>query len=188
MLVSVIVSGEAAEEGVLFPVADAAAEFSELCRRSSARLVGTLTLRCGDSELARDIAQEALARAWRDWETLRRRKPVEPWIYATALNLLRSWHRRLRVARRREPVLSVVPEIDADAEAALSVREAVTALPERQREAVALRYYADLSVRDTAEAMGCAEGTVRALTAQAVAALRTALRTDIKMTEEELHT
>lgn len=184
-----IMSGEAAgAESALTPVVDAATEFSELCRRSSARLVGALTLRCNDRELASDIAQEAMARVWRDWDTVSRRQPIEPWLYATAFNLLRSWHRRLRVARRRAPVLVIVTNPEADADAALSVRDAVAVLPERQREAVVLRYYADLSVKNTAEAMGCAEGTVRALTTQGVAALRAALKTDIEMAEEEVQT
>jgi RNA polymerase sigma factor (sigma-70 family) len=52
------------------------------------------------------------------------------------------------------------------------VRAAVATLPSRQRAAVVLRYFNDLSVADTAEILGCAEGTVKALTSQAVANLR----------------
>lgn len=58
------------------------------------------------------------------------------------------------------------------------MRDAVAALPTRQRTAVLLRYYADLSVRDTTAVMGCAEGTVKALTFKAIAALREAGLTD----------
>ncbi len=49
----------------------------------------------------------------------------------------------------------------------------MAALPPRQRQVVAARFYADLSVTDTAVAMGCAEGTVKSLTSKALANLRT---------------
>jgi RNA polymerase sigma factor (sigma-70 family) len=52
------------------------------------------------------------------------------------------------------------------------VRRALAALPARQREAVVLRYVLDLSVDETAQRMGCAAGTVRALTSQGIARLR----------------
>jgi RNA polymerase sigma factor (sigma-70 family) len=159
-------------------VVDPRVDFAELCRSVHPRLVGVLALRCGDRQLAEDIAQEALARTWRDWSKLRQRDSVEPWVFSTALNLLRSWHRRLLVARRKAPLLTVLGAV-YDAAADLSVRDAVAALPVRQREAISLRFYADLSVRSTAEIMGCAEGTVRALTAQAVAALRATLGQEI---------
>lgn len=62
-----------------------------------------------------------------------------------------------------------------DAETVLAVREALAALPERQRAAVTLRHLGDLSIVDTAATLGCAPGTVKALTAQALAQLRTRL-------------
>jgi RNA polymerase sigma factor (sigma-70 family) len=64
-----------------------------------------------------------------------------------------------------------------DAAAVLAVRAAVARLPSRQRIAVVLRYFADLPVRDVAELMRIAEGTVKALTAQAIANLRVELDT-----------
>ena len=169
--------------------ADSRAEFAALCRTIHPRLVGALALRCGDRRLAEDLAQEALARAWRDWPKVQAGGDAEPWVYTTAFNLLRSWHRRLRVARRRAPELApsgTTPDGTDGSAAGLTVRRAVAALPPRQREAIALRYYADLPVRETAAVMGCAEGTVRALTAQAVAALRSTLGTDLTLDDEDL--
>ena len=55
---------------------------------------------------------------------------------------------------------------------ATEIRHALASLPRRQREAVLLRFLLDLSVEDTAQRMGCAAGTVRALTAQGVGRLR----------------
>jgi RNA polymerase sigma-70 factor (ECF subfamily) len=56
----------------------------------------------------------------------------------------------------------------------LFIRRAVLALPERQRRAIVLRYFADLSVRDTAEQLGCPENTVKTLVHQAIKAMRAA--------------
>lgn len=58
-------------------------------------------------------------------------------------------------------------------------RHAVQALPERQREVVTLRVLGELSTRETAHAMGCAEGTVKASLSQALASLRTKLADEI---------
>jgi RNA polymerase sigma factor (sigma-70 family) len=62
-----------------------------------------------------------------------------------------------------------------DIEDALVIRAALLKLPPRQRSAVVLRYYGDLSVDETAEVMDCAPGTVKALTSQAMASLRSLL-------------
>ena len=57
----------------------------------------------------------------------------------------------------------------------LSVREAIATLPARQRQAVVLRYLADLPIADIADAMGCATGTVRATLHQAMQSMRVEL-------------
>jgi DNA-directed RNA polymerase specialized sigma24 family protein len=59
-----------------------------------------------------------------------------------------------------------------DAPLAIAVRHAVGALPPRQRAAVVARYYAGLDVGGAAKALGCAPGTVKALTHQALTTLR----------------
>ena len=177
-------SEEVVDAALVMSAASPRDEFAAMCRRVSPRLVGTLVLRCGDRALAEDIAQEALARAWRDWPRISDR-PVEPWVYAVGFNLLRSWRRRVITARRHAPTLASVPAAGDDPDAALGLRAAVAALPDRQREAIALRYYADLSVRDTAAVMRCAEGTVRALTTQATTTLRERLGLAFTVEEDD---
>lgn len=144
------------------------------CERLRPRLVGALGLHTGDPALAEELAQEALARAWARWPRVRDMDRPEAWVYRVAFNLVRSHWRRRRAERRANERTARRPAetLDADHGSALAVREAVAALPERQRRAVVCRFYADLSVAETAEALGCAGGTVKALTHKAVGALR----------------
>jgi RNA polymerase sigma-70 factor (ECF subfamily) len=66
-------------------------------------------------------------------------------------------------------------DVDDDDHAdAIAVRRAVLQLPDRQRQAIVLRYFADLSVRETAEQLRCPEGTVKTLVHQAIKSLRAA--------------
>lgn len=139
------------------------------------RLVGSLVLYTGERELAMDLAQETMARAYRDWRKVSDLRSPPGWLHRVAFNLANSAFRRRLVERRssaRSDVGSEVRHHDADAADAIAVRRAVASLPTRQKTALVLRYYADMSVGEVAEAMGRAEGTVRALTSQALAALR----------------
>lgn len=155
-------------------------------RREHPRLVGALSLYCGDPDLAEEFAQEALARVCRDWSRVSAMDAPGAWAHRVAMNLANSWFRR-RAAERRararhgDPARGVTT--DPDGAEAVAVRQAVAALPPRMRAAVVLRYYADLGVRETAAAMGCAEGTVKALTHKGMASLRLALGEAV----EEVH-
>ena len=157
-----------------------AGEAEAFCERLRPSLVGALGLHTGDRLVAEELAQETLARAWARWSRLRRLDSPEAWTFRVALNLARSHWRRAKAERRANERSGARPP-DApplDQASVLTVREAVAALPERQRGAVVCRYYADLSVQQTAEVLGCAEGTVKALTHKAVASLRAAIDVD----------
>jgi RNA polymerase sigma factor (sigma-70 family) len=129
-----------------------------------------------------DVTQDAFVRLHRRLPSLRNPDAALPYLRATVCNLSRKRVRHLRMARKRHPHLATEHTEAASAEAALvhkeSVRELLAALaelPRRQREVVVLRYWADLSERETAETLGIAVGTVKSHTARAIAALTTVL-------------
>jgi RNA polymerase sigma-70 factor, ECF subfamily len=143
------------------------------------QVVGTVALVCGSAATAEDAVQEALARAW---EHLVRGKEIErlaAWVTTVALNLARSQMRRWRCERRARTKLGASrPEIHDVTGAtgdAYAVREALRALPRRQREVTALRYYLGLDIREIAEHLGIAEGTVKAMLFRARQSLAEAL-------------
>jgi RNA polymerase sigma factor (sigma-70 family) len=152
----------------------APADLAAFCAREWARLVGTLTLYTGDPSLGEELAQEALARVCRDWPKVRDLESPGGWAHRVGVNLAISQRRRQRSARRAASRLAQRSEsaVTADVAGAMAIRVAVMKLPERQRRALVLRYYADLSVREVADAMHVPEGTVKTLTRKAIAALR----------------
>ena len=138
-------------------------------------MVASLTLYCGDRHLAEELAQEALARAWERWPDVSTMASPEAWTFATARNLARSRFRRRAAERRaRRRLERERPPADPDTAVGLAVRAAVAELPERQRATIVARYYLGYDVAATADLLGCAEGTVKAATSQALDRLRAA--------------
>jgi RNA polymerase sigma-70 factor (sigma-E family) len=164
-------------------------DVTAFCTREWPRLVGSLSLFTGDGELAQELAQETLARVCRDWRKVSNLDAPGAWAHRVALNLARSHFRHRAVARRHGSRLAVAAARvdDPDTATTIAVRNAVALLPLRQRTALVLRYFADLSVAETAEAMHCPEGTVKTLTRQAIIALRTTgLISDTDIGEESM--
>lgn len=151
--------------------ADALAAF---CEREHPRLVGALSLYCGDAAVAQELAQEALLVACRRWSQVRQMASPGAWVHRVGMNLANSYYRRRRAERRAyerrgERDASGQPR---DLAARVAVRQAVAALPERQRAALVLRFYLDHSIAETAELLGVSTGAVKQLTHRALKALR----------------
>jgi len=117
--------------------------------------------------------QEALVRLW-----LRRDQVVNPraWAYRVAFNQATTRFRRRRTEHRAIDRLNRrdgdSPRIESGVETALDLRAAIGQLPERQRQAVLLRYLADFDLAEVADVMDCAEGTVKSHLARGLDALR----------------
>jgi RNA polymerase sigma-70 factor (ECF subfamily) len=133
-----------------------------------ARVAASVT---GDSDGARDAVQEAFATAVRKRRSFRGDGPLEAWVWRIVLNAARSDVRRSnQPGEYAEPAAANGhPERDAE------LRVALTRLPEQQRTAVFLRYYADLDYVAIGEALGIRPGTVAATLNSAHTALRTRL-------------
>lgn len=137
---------------------------------------GLLQLHTGDRDLADELTQETLARVWERWSRVSVMASPQGYAYRIALNLARSWFRRRSSERRAMARLGPAAVVDEPATADhLATRAAVLGLSRRQREVVLLRYYAGLSVDETAEVLRCAAGTVKTHTHRALARLRTQL-------------
>lgn len=155
--------------------------FEDFCRAEYAAVVRVSLWMTGDRQEALDLAQEAFARAYERWRGVSKMDRPEAWVQRVAVNLALSARRRRRlVPRLRAHVENpAVPEPDVpDSE----LQRALLSLTPAQRAAIVLRYYADRSVEETAQALGKRAGTVRALTSQGLRRLREAL---IKEVEDE---
>ncbi|GLX00693.1 SigE family RNA polymerase sigma factor [Microtetraspora sp. NBRC 16547] len=155
------------------PPADATV--AELFMAHRLGLVRFAFLLVGDQETAEDVVQDAFAAVHRRWRRLADHGQLLPYLRTAVLNGCRTVHRRRAIARRfrGDPE---VPFWSAEASALLGEarREVFTAvrdLPRRQREAVVLRYYLDLSEAEMAVVMGVSRGTVKSTTSRALRAL-----------------
>jgi RNA polymerase sigma factor (sigma-70 family) len=120
----------------------------------------------GSHDLAREVVQEAFARALRDRGQYRGEGSLEAWVWRIAFNVALRTRRDLR----RQWELEEEPGAP-DQATDYDLRAAIRALPPRRRLIVFLRYFADLSYAEIAEALGLSEGTVAATLAQARAEL-----------------
>ncbi|MCM3887331.1 SigE family RNA polymerase sigma factor [Frankia sp. R82] len=148
-------------------------EFTRFVRDRGKALAHTAFLLTGDASRAEDLVQSALLAVW-----LRRRK-VQPdgwegYARRTMVNTSTSWWRRRSSWER--PVAVLVDRPAPGGTSAVDERDrllsALRQLGARQRVAVVLRHYEDLSEAETARLMGCSLGTVKSLTSRGLGRLR----------------
>ncbi len=143
------------------------------------RLLRTMYLLCRDVEEARDLAQEAMARAFERWDRVRSAERPSAYLYRIAFNLRRSALRRAAVALRHragEPAGQVDPgEI---AERRDELLRALRALPRGQLEALLLVAWTGLSSEEAAAVLGIDPASVRGRVHRARLALRA--RTEVE--------
>ncbi|MDZ5622851.1 SigE family RNA polymerase sigma factor [Nocardioides bizhenqiangii] len=152
-------------------------EFADFVRTHRGGLMTTARLlTAGDGHLAEDLVQTALVRVYLAWSRARSGNPVA-YARRTLVNCTADHHRR--GFTRREHSAAAVPETAAPVHASddldAELVAALGSLPPRMRAAVVLRHVHDLSVDDTAHALGCSVGTVKSQTARGLDKLRAAL-------------
>jgi RNA polymerase sigma-70 factor (sigma-E family) len=128
----------------------------------------------GDRGEAEDVAQEACARAYSRWSTVR--DHAEPWCVRVASNLaLDALRARTRATRRNERLKTSFTTPASVVDERLDLYAALSRLPRRQRETVVLRYLGDLSEAQTADLIGCSVGSVKTHASRGLAALKEVL-------------
>ena len=153
-------------------------DLDHLFRAHATPLLRLAILLTGDYELAEELVQEAFVRLRRSGAT-----PLPgtelAYLRRTVVNLSHGHHRRLRVARAKRPDDERVgPAAEVDAvrrDEQRAVVDAVRRLPERQRDCIVLRFYADLSDTEIADALGISPGSVKTHLHRARASLAAAL-------------
>ena len=137
----------------------------------------------GSAADAEEAAQEAFVRAWLALRRFRQGAEFRPWLLAIVANEARN---RVRSRRRREGLAErAAGELSWQAPAGEPgtpgdgrLREALAALPERDRSVIACRFVLDLGEQETAAVLGVARGTVKSRTARALDRLRGALEAE----------
>jgi RNA polymerase sigma-70 factor (sigma-E family) len=153
-------------------------EFREFVQRRAAPLHRSAYLLCGDWHLANDLVQEALAKTYRHWARVQRADSPDAYVRRIVVNEAnRHWRRHRNQATTGPGVDATVAAADATDEFVRQdgLRQALLALPPRQRATIVLRYLEGLTERETATILRCSEGTVKSQTSRALAALKTYL-------------
>jgi RNA polymerase sigma-70 factor (ECF subfamily) len=157
--------------------------FEDLMRRYEQEIMRFLLRAARDREDAADLFQETWLRAYRAYPRLAPGADARPWLYAIAANLGRN---RARDRARRDRV--IVPQThdraappraksgrtphENDGYAAIHLRQLISALPRKQREALYLRYFAGLDFAAIGAAMRCTAQAARANVSQAARKLK----------------
>ena len=166
------------------------AAFTEFVSARSGALFRTAYLLVGDHGLAQDLLQESLTRTYVAWPRLRDAANAEAYTRKVLTTTVVSWSRRRSWQERpgREAVGESLGESAGLPGPDLGTREwlwsELQQLPPRQRAAIVLRYYEDLSESRTAEAMGCSVGTVKSQVAAGLKKLRGRLGEPLPLTDE----
>ncbi len=149
------------------------AEIEELLATRGEHLRRTATLLAGGPDDGEDLLQAALERMFRRWRTAI--TDPEGYLRRTMYNLAADGWRRRQSWRAKVPLLgqsATVPDPTGAVDERDRLVRMLRALPPRQRTAIVLRYWEDMSEEDAARAMGCTPGTVKAAASRGLARLR----------------
>ncbi|MET7746309.1 SigE family RNA polymerase sigma factor [Streptomyces sp. NPDC005385] len=155
------------------------AEFQQFMTGHWPRLMRTAFLLTGERYAAEDLAQSTLERVYAAWRRVGAADDPEAYVRRVMINLHARRHRRKLkefLAPRDDADLvgevAGTEDLMARADDRGALLAALAQLPPRQREAVVLRYWTDLTETQTAEAMGCSVGTVKSNASKGIAKLR----------------
>ena len=152
-------------------------EFRAFALDRSLRLHQSAYLLCGDWHLAHDLVQDTLVKVYRHWPRVRRADSPDAYVRRILINEARNrWRHRdkaVSVANfESQPLMPAVPDAADDIARRDGLLRALLELPHQQRATVVLRYLEGLSQAETAQVLGCSEGTVKSQSSRALATLR----------------
>lgn len=138
----------------------------------------SLVVLVGDVDRAEELAQEAFARALARWSSVSAMDRPVAWVYVVAVNKARRDLRRNAYRLAPEPPL-VVDDLAGAVSTSVALSAALATLAPRQRAVVVLRYLAGLSISEVAQALHCAEGTVKSTLHTALGRLRVEMEEEL---------
>ena len=166
------------------------AEFVAFVELRAGRHLRAAVLLTGDWHAAEDLVQTCLVKLYRVWPRLDSTTDPDAYLRRMLINANLSWW---RARWRREAPVATIPDRAGEADGqdrharAAVVRQALQALPPRQRAVLVLRFFEDLPVTHVAELLGCSEGAVKTQTHRGIHKLRRLLGAEagVELTEEE---
>ena len=149
------------------------ASIEQIYREQLARFRRVASAVLGDPVAAQDAVQDGFVRALRDRASYRGERPLEAWVWGCVMNAVRTTARSRKAPSGFSSSEPVEPARGSDADEDL--RRLIRELPERQRLALFLRYFADLDYEAIGEILSIASGTVAASLHSAHATIRKAV-------------
>ena len=159
--------------------------FCSLAEQYESMLFGIAYLMTRDRDVSADAVQEALVKMWKHMSSLRTENGLKAWSVRILVNEVKQQRRK-----RQVPIVSIerfseLADNDDGIERAMerdelrdTVRKAVRMLPDKQREAVVLRYFGGLTIAEIAVAMECRKGTIKSRLSRALGRLEYMLDSD----------
>lgn len=149
-------------------------EFAGFVAARRAALLRAALMLTTDHSDAEDLLQAALTRTYLAWERINDRSALDGYVRRAMVNINISWWRRRRLKEYPTDELPDMPVADHTRNSELrdTLERLLDRLPARQRTAVVLRYYEDLTENEIAEALGVSVGTVKSTVSRAMAKLR----------------
>jgi RNA polymerase sigma-70 factor (sigma-E family) len=154
-------------------------EFTAFYGARAADLRRTAYLLCGDWHFAQDLTQVTFTKMYRAWHRIESHDTLDQYARRVLLRAFldeqrRPW-RREQTTTPESPALDSTARTDDHADVRLVLRTALTRIPKRRRVVLILRFWLDMSVEQTADALGCSTGTVKSQTSHGLANLRDVL-------------
>ncbi|MGS2620101.1 SigE family RNA polymerase sigma factor [Micromonospora sp. LZ34] len=153
-------------------------EYVEFVTGATPKLRRTAYLLTGDGDRADDVVQQTLVQLYVKWHRVRDADDLGAYVHRMLVNAFRQerrsrWRGVYLFDRTPEPPPRAGAPDDGDPVVdGVAVRAALAAVPPGQRVVLVLRFYADLTVEQTAAVLGCSTGNVKSQTARGLAALR----------------